>query len=174
MTGAASPPEAPRRRRRWAPWLLGASVCLNLLLAGAVGGALMRGFGPPPSELPAGFDRATLWRAYKALPDSEREAARDILHDYRRELRDLARDRGAARRDIAERLSATPFSGPALAEALTAARGQEGASRALVDEAFVTIVARLAPETRDEIAAALRDADEGRLRGRWHRGDDGD
>ncbi len=160
-------PETGRSRRRRLRWALGASVCVNLLLVGLAGGAFLRhGGGPPPAEMPAGFDRVTLWRVYRALPEPDRDAARDMLRARRDEMRDLARSRGEARARIAVTLSRDPFSDAELAAALEAARQAERRSRDLADAIFVEIVARLDPRRRGEIAEALREAQE--RRDRWH------
>ncbi len=160
----APDPRRPRRRLRWA---LAASVCVNLLLVGLAGGALLRHGGwPVPSGTPAGFDRVTLWRVYHALPEPDQGAARDLLRARRDEMRDLARSRGEARLRIAVTLEQDPFSDAALASALEAARQAERRSRDLADAIFVEIAARLDPRRREEIARALHEAQE--RRERWH------
>lgn len=150
-------PETPRRRRRWLPIALGVSACLNLLLIGAAAGMMIR-FGHPgdPPEPPAGFDRVTLYRVFRALPDEQKDAAREILRERAPELHALRRLQSEARLRIAEALEAEPFSPPELAAELAAARDVERGGREIVDEAFVSFAASLGPEMRREIAEELR------------------
>jgi uncharacterized membrane protein len=172
MTDASLPPDpgTPRRRRRWLPIALGVSVCLNLLLIGAAAGMMMRfgSHGPSP-EPPAGFDRVTLYRVFRALPDAQKDAAREILREHRPELHALRGLQDEARLRIAGALEAEPFSSPALAASLASAREAERGGREIVDDAFVRFATSLSPETRREIAEELR------AKRRWrHRDKDGD
>ena len=63
-------------------------------------------------------------------------------------------------------LSREPFSDAELAAALEAARQAEQRSRDLADAIFLEIVTRLDSRRREEIAQALREAQE--RRDRWH------
>ena len=65
----------PGRRRRWMTWALVASLGLNLLGLGLIGGAWLK--GPPPGPMPG----VALWRYARAMPDPYR-------HDLGRALRD--------------------------------------------------------------------------------------
>lgn len=165
---------APPRRRRWLGWALGASVCINLLVIGVAAGAMLRHWGPPAAEIPAGFDQVTLWRVFKTLPDEDRDAVRDLLRSRRDDLRGMARERREARRGIAEVVEAEPYAPDAVAEALSAARLVENRSRDLADGLFVEFAGRLSPETRAEIAEALRERRRGpgHGHGRWRDKDD--
>lgn len=166
-------PEPGRRRRRWLPWLLAGSICLNLLLFGGVGGLLMRGWGPPPAEIPAGFDRSTLWRVYKGLEDADRAAVKSVLRGFRGRFREFSEGRRGARLAIAAALEAEPFSREALASAMAEARRRNGESRDLVDQAFAEFVSELSPATRAEIAEALREPRR-RFRRDWDDDEDDD
>ncbi|MEM6441503.1 MAG: periplasmic heavy metal sensor [Pseudomonadota bacterium] len=154
--GAPPPDPAPRRRRRWTAWLLGASLCLNLLLIGAAVGAAMGRWGPHSSELPAGFDRRALWSAYKSLPDAEQDRIEAILRRLRPELKVIARDRMASRVRMAQALEAEILDPEALREAMAAARLRSRAGRDVIDGAFAQFAAGLDAATRREIAQALR------------------
>ncbi len=149
-------PGRPVRRRRWVPWLLGISLCLNLLLVAAAAGFALRGWGPPPSELPAGFDRATLWRVYKSLPDEAQEDAKAALRDARAQFRELGRERAEMRRELADAVEDENATEGSLAAALAAARLREQESRDLVDDVFAKFAASQSAETRREIAEQLR------------------
>jgi uncharacterized membrane protein len=165
----ASGPAAPRRSR--ARWVLIGSLCLNLLLLGGMGGAVLRHGGdhPPP---PAGLDPVSLMRAMHSLPDDRRDEARAILRDHRPKFEAQRPARHAARKAIAERLAAEPFDGAALATALDAARVADAAGRAVIDDAFVEFAAQLSPESRQKLATEILERRSRRGRGkREHRGD---
>lgn len=68
-----------RPRARWRNWLLVASLALNLLVLGAVAGALVRG-GPMPGGARFDLSAGPLTRA---LSDADRNALRDHLRDHR-------------------------------------------------------------------------------------------
>ncbi|MDF2234939.1 periplasmic heavy metal sensor [Albimonas sp. CAU 1670] len=166
---AGPPPSGPRtgRTRRWVIWALAASVCVNLLLIGAAGGAFLRHGGPPPGEMPSGFDRVTLWRMFRALPPEARDDARDLIGERRDEMIDLARSRDAARARIAVAMEAAPFDPAALAAALNEARAAERRSRDLADALLLEVASDLSPATRAEIAEALRERRRKGFRHRW-------
>ena len=69
---AAPAPGAPRRRG-WTRIALIVSICLNLLLIGAAAGLALRFGGGRDLDMPAGFDRMTLFRVFRALPDEDRD-----------------------------------------------------------------------------------------------------
>ncbi|WP_339949642.1 periplasmic heavy metal sensor [uncultured Albimonas sp.] len=167
-----SPPPAPLRRRRWVFWALAVSVCVNLLLMGAAGGAFLRHGGPPAGEMPAGFDRVTLWRMFRALPEEARDDARERIDERRAEMRDLARSRDAARARIAVAMEAQPFEAAALSSALDEARAAERRSRDVADALLVDVASGLSLDTRAEIAEALRERRRKGFHGRW--GKDGE
>ena len=169
---ASGPPPSRPRRRRWVVWALAVSVCLNLLLFGAAGGAFLRHGGPLASEMPSGFDRVTLWRMFRALPEEAREEARERIRDRRPEMRELAQARDAARARIAVAMEAQPFQAPALAAALQEARAAERRSRDVADALLVEVASGLTVESRAEIAAALRERRRKGFHGRW--GKDGE
>lgn len=162
--GRADAPAPPRPRRRWARWALAASVCVNLLLIGAAAGAFLRHGGPPKAAMPAGFDRVTLWRAFRELPSDDRDAARDAVRARHDDMHRMAGAMVEARRGIAAAMEAKPFDPDALATALVAARDAERASGGLADLIFVDVAGRLTDHSREEIAEALR---EDRGSGRW-------
>ncbi|SFI36797.1 periplasmic heavy metal sensor [Albimonas pacifica] len=170
--GAPPPASTPPRRRRWVAWALAVSVCVNLLLLGAAGGAFLRHGGPPEGEMPSGFDRVTLWRMVRALPEAAREDARTRIHDRRGEMRELARARDAARARIAVAMEAQPFDAAALAAALSEARAAERRSRDVADGLLVEVASGLTAETRAEIAEALRERRRRGAHGRWNETDE--
>ncbi len=153
---AAPAPGAPRRRG-WTRIALIVSICLNLLLIGAAAGLALRFGGGRDLDMPAGFDRMTLFRVFRALPDEDREAAHDALRSFRPKLRELAAARMQSRIAIAEALEAEPFSAEGLSEALNRAREVERDRRSIVDQAFVRFAASLPLDTRIEIAREMRE-----------------
>ena len=167
--GGPPPPPGPRRRRRWVVWALAASVCLNLLLIGAAGGAFLRHGGSPRGEMPSGFDRVTLWRMYRALPEEARDDARERIDQRRGAMRGLARDRDEARARIAVAMEAQPFDAAALSSAMQAARAAERRSRDVADALLVEVASGLSVQTRAEIAAALRERRRKGSHSRWNR-----
>ncbi|MEM1313339.1 MAG: periplasmic heavy metal sensor [Pseudomonadota bacterium] len=158
MSDGGPDPDAapPPRRRRWTAWVLGASLCLNLLLIGALAGAAMGNWGPHSAEIPTGFDRRTLWRVYKGLPEAEQDRIEAVVRDLRRELSTIAEDRMRARLDMAESLEAETVSPEALNAAMAEARVQAQANRNVIDAAFAEFAAGLDRPTRRMIAEALR------------------
>ena len=168
---AAAAVAPPRRGRRWVRWALAASICVNLLLIGAAAGAFMRHGGPPRATMPAGFDRVTLWRAFRDLSDDDRDETRDAIRERHGEMRSMAGALTRARAGIASALEARPFDPDALAAALVAAREAERRSGDLADRIFVDVARRLADHSREELAEALR---EDRGKPRWRRDGDHD
>ncbi|TYO91662.1 periplasmic heavy metal sensor [Oceanicella actignis] len=159
------PTEAPRGEapappaRRWGParWALAASLCLNLLFIGAAAGLALRLHGHPHDQAaPAGFDRFTLRRVMRMMPEDERARAHELMRAHRDELRAARDRRDAARAQLARALAAEPFSADALRAALRAAREAERSMRDVADDAFVAFAATLSPEARRRIAEELR------------------
>jgi len=144
---------------------------LNLLLFGGIAGVMLRGWGPPSAEIPAGFDRSTMWRVYKGLEDEDRDAVKEVLRAQRGRFRAYAEARRGARLAMAGALEAEPFSQEALAEAMAEARRRAGESRDMVDAAFAAFAARLDAPARMRIAEALR-APRRRFDDRWDEDDD--
>jgi uncharacterized membrane protein len=161
MTAQTDPPDAPSAapvssRRRWLKIALAASMCANLLLAGLVGGALLR-FGMPHEGARGDGDAFTLMRLARHLPDAQRGEMRALLRDHRPRFEALRPARGQARRAIADVLEAEVFDGAGLATAQRRAREVQSEGRAVVDAAFAAFVARLTPEARKALAGEIRD-----------------
>ena len=163
-TGAA----APRPRRRWVAWALVASVCVNLLLIGAVGGAMLRHGppGPPPPDGPGGS--LSLHRIMRKLPDAQRDAARAIMEAHRPEFEALRPARAEARAAVRAALTAEPFDEAALEAAVQASRDASAASKAVIDRTFLEFVATLSAEDRAMLAEEMKKR---RWRRRGPRGD---
>lgn len=150
-----SPPPAPRRA--WLRRALVGSLCVNLLLLGVMGGAILR-HGGPPAPPPAGIDPMSLMRVMRNLPDDQRDEAREILRAHRPKYEASRPARIASRRAIAEALEAEPFDGAALGAALDVARRSEAEGREVIDDAFVEFAARLPASARRALAEEIREA----------------
>lgn len=158
MTDPAAPP-APRPKR-WVKWLLIASLALNLLLIGAGVGGVLRAWRmagdagqQPQAEL------MLLWRA---LPDADRRALRDL---------DVAGrpDRGQVRARIAADIAAVqallvaePFDRAALEARLIAVRARSSERADLVLARMLDRISAMPAADR----AALADRLDRRAR-RW-------
>ncbi|MBM2577065.1 periplasmic heavy metal sensor [Jannaschia sp. Os4] len=133
--------------RRWVPWALAASLAVNLLVAGAVVGAMAmgggdraRGFGGPPELALA-----------RALPKEERARLREALRDAAVRRGDRTRTRDA----VVAALRAEPFDAAALELALVEAVERQRAPRAEAAAAIAAAVGRLAPEERAALVEAI-------------------
>jgi uncharacterized membrane protein len=166
---APQPPKAVKTRA-WVGWALVGSLCVNLAMAGVVGGAVLRHGARHPAP-PAGLDPVSLMRVMRNLPEDRRDQAREILRDHRPKFDALRPARIAARLAIADALAADPLDGAALASALDVARRSEAEGREVIDDAFVAFVEQLSPAARARLAEEIREAR--RWRGRRHGGDEG-
>lgn len=106
--GVAPPPEPPREKggaSRGIRIALGVSLALNLLVIGAVAGALLRD-GPPRERLVRDLDFGPFT---EALSPSDREALRDDFVARMPDLRDTRRAMRADLDDLLVVLRAEPF-----------------------------------------------------------------
>ena len=156
-TEPSTAPKAAKRPRAWVGWVAAGSLCVNLLLVGIIGGAVLRHGGPHPKP-PAGIDPVSLMRVMRTLPEDRRDEALEILRDHRPKFEALRPARIAARLAIADALEADPMDGTALAAALNTARRSEAEGRAVIDDAFVQFVARLPRAARSKLAEEVREA----------------
>lgn len=103
--------EIAKKTGRWKTWALVGSVALNLVLAGMLGGIVLRG-GP---------DGGLMRAAMGSLPD---ELRRDMRHEARTAFRSLRRDADTnkARADLLAALRAEPFDAAAFHAGLDAAQ----------------------------------------------------
>ncbi len=82
-------------------WALAASIGLNVVLAGIIGGALLKGPPPPP---PVG-----LWYYGRALPEPYKRDLGQALRDNRRDWIDQRNALNSQRAAVADALVAEPF-----------------------------------------------------------------
>lgn len=150
MTQDTIPPSARKRTPRWVKLLLGASLALNLLIFGVIGGAVVggkkdgRSYERGPSS---GFMAIT-----RALPREDRRAIGQQL----REKGPAREPRGASVDQWISLLEAPEFdlqAAQAMADAQTL-RGQE--RRATGARLTLEHIAKMPIEKRRDIAAKLR------------------
>jgi uncharacterized membrane protein len=129
-----------------------ASLALNLLILGAVAGSMYM-FGKHPSR--HGFGHAEdfgLMGLTRSLPADRRKELRKELREDRANLRPLANDVRAARRDAADKLAAEPFDRAALEGAIATAAEKERTLRAAAVAAFLGHAEKLSAEERQKLA----------------------
>lgn len=149
QSGAEPGPRASRRLK----YALIASLALNLLIVGVVGGTMF-GFGKHHPTLrghPRGEDFG-LMGLTRTLPEARRKEIRKELRDDRVRLRPLIDDIRASRRDAAEKLAAEPFDRAAVESALGAVSDKERALRQEAVGIFLSHVERLTVDERRTLA----------------------
>lgn len=147
MTAENGNADRPPRMRLWVRLLLLASLALNLLFVGLVGGALMRQSGPPGRAMPQSVSSAL----FRALPEPERKAMRDTIREMRRSDGGRAKAMEDARL-IAEVLRRQPFDRAALEAEIAAHIGGELARVAAVRAAWLDQIEALGDQGRDAAA----------------------
>ena len=137
-------------RRNWTRWVLVASLGLNLVAVGIIGGAILH--GPPPPDIGPG---PALWSFARALPDPYRHELGQSLRATRKEWSGPREAMETASRRMAAALRAEPFD-PAAVHALLAERidvadrlGRQGAGLLMAQ------IARMSPADRAAYATAL-------------------
>jgi uncharacterized membrane protein len=174
-----SPPNAeqPGRSRRW----LVASVLLNVLLIGVlIGAAINRhddgpapGDGPPVMQRGGAFtaDRELAEAIFAALTRDERRQARRELRRSWGNLRARREAVSAARQKLRQALTAEPFDGEAVADAMDAMRREELAVRLEIEKRLLALLARLDPEARARLVERFDNPPARPRHGRFRRGD---
>jgi len=173
-----SPPDAGQPgRSRW--WLV-ASVLLNVLLVGVlIGAAINRhddgpapGDGPPPIQRGGAFtaDRELAEAIFAALTRDERRQARRELRRSWGNLRDRREAVSAARNRLRQALTAEPFDGEAVADAMDAMRREELAVRLEIEKRLLALLARLDPDARARLVERFDNPPARPRRGRFRRG----
>lgn len=158
--GSPSDGKAPGRRSKWVWPVLIASVALNLLILGAVGGFFLRHKG--------GFGRlhgGSLLSYARHLPAERRQDFDELIAQKRKELRALRRAVRQARRDAAATLTSEAFDKAGFAAALDRQLQEEVKLRRTANEASVLIGSKLSPAERREYIAWRKH----RWRRRWER-----
>lgn len=158
MTPVPDEPHAARpRRRRWVGVLLVASLTLNLLVAGILAGAWLR--GPMHSSDPGRSERVFgAWTA--ALDPTDSAALREALRARRAELAENWRAERRDRAAFVAALRAEPFD-PAALDAIAGRMVDRSAQRLDVAHRLLADrIAAMSPEARrayaDRLEAAFR------------------
>lgn len=94
----------PAPRRNWAHWLLLGSVGLNLVAAGFIGGAFMK--GPPPPDPGPG---PALWHFARSLPDPYRRDLGEALRATRKDWIGPREEMEGVSHKLAAALEADPY-----------------------------------------------------------------
>jgi uncharacterized membrane protein len=148
---------AQPRRSRWIWIALVASLAINLLVLGAVGGSMWvfrhgeHGHGGPA------MGSNHIKRFIRSLPKARQADVRRVLGDARRGARPQWREVRQARRAALKELEREPFDRGAYASALTQVHVTERRARAGINKAFVDLAAALTPEERRAFVKWVRD-----------------
>lgn len=155
---------------RWGRITLIASLALNLLFVGAIGGsiwAMWAGYWSGPRH--HAFAGA-VHHLMRTLPDERRKTVRQVLRGHRGEIKPLRREVRKARRAAARAMRREPLDEAALRNALGELRAAETKISAAVAEMAVELAKTLDLEERRELLHGL--ARHGRFGGkRGKRGD---
>ncbi len=137
------------QRRHWLKWALVASLGLNLVGLGAIGGALLK--GPPPPPVPG----IALWHYARALPDPYRHDLGKALRESRGDWigpREALRGQQAA---LAAALTAEPFDPAAVAGVLKTQSSVTDDLTSRGTDMLLAQIGRMSPQERAAYAAAL-------------------
>ena len=150
--------------RRWLKWILAASLTLNMLTLGAVGGRLLAGGpleGSPFNDLP---------QIVQALPESDRLVMQQALRDAAGQIRTALVEVRRARRSMIVAMAAEPFDPEALDTALYALRARIDDALAAVHQVVLRVSDQLSPEGRAAVAeSSIRMGRHGIPPGNWWR-----
>lgn len=150
MTQTISEKIVPARRS----WLLIASLALNLLVVGAIAGALVSGrhrhFGGPGGHWRDGgmAGELGLMGFVRSLPTERQRALREAADIQRGMLRPLRQAVRAARDETIAALNANPFDAQRLDTALAALATAETQIRTTATAALVKAVSQMTPAER--------------------------
>jgi uncharacterized membrane protein len=137
-------------RRNWTRWVLIASLGLNLVAAGIIGGAILK--GPPPPDPGPG---PALWPFARALPDPYRRDLGAALRATRKDWIGPRQAMDGLTRDMVAALGAEPFD-PAAVHTLLVQQIDVANRLGLKGADLLTAqVARMSPDDRAAYAAAL-------------------
>lgn len=148
--------EHQKTKRRWLAILLGASLTLNLLVVGLIAGMALRFHGKsdrsPPSFGPA---------LYRALPDADRKALRERMHQADRGDRQTRQE---GFKDLTLALRAVPFDPDALAGIVEQQTALRVHTQQSLGEAWLVVVEKMTDAQRSSYADRL---DTYVKRGKW-------
>lgn len=148
---AAPAPGSPRLK-----YALIASLALNLLVLGAVGGMAFGLYKHRPYFGMMRSEDFGLMGLTRHLPEERRKEVRKQLREDRDRLRPLVDDIRASRRGAADKLAAEPFDKAALEAAIKLTSDKESTFRTTAIAAFLDHVEKLTPSERQLLADAWR------------------
>jgi len=129
---------------------LGASVALNLVLAG-----LLLAGAPQPAAQPRGFERMVA-RVETALPEADRPKFHAVLEAERNRYEAPLAALRAARAEVDAAMTREPFEPEALRAAMQDWSDRWVAFSAAYRDMMVQAMAAISPEGRAQVAAARR------------------
>jgi uncharacterized membrane protein len=132
------------RTPSWVAAGLIVSLALNLLVIGAVAGALWR---PSPSG-PHGGGSANLLNYTNTLPTDRRKQLWEATAEARRELRPLRREVRLAREEVLKTLAAEPFDKAKFMAAQTQLGEAHTRARSAVYNLYAVLASHLTPDER--------------------------
>lgn len=141
------------KTQSWQRWLLVGSLALNLLVLGAIGGAVLKG-GPSG---PGNRIDLTTGPLTRAMTSEDRSAIRDVLRASRAFG---PQDRAAIREDMQSLLAllaADPFDAEAFRAVLDRQRSRLTAGQDAALDALTAQIETMTPQARAEFAERLQD-----------------
>lgn len=155
MTDLAVPPEpqATARERRLKRWLI-ASVALNLLVAGAIGGSMMMAHRHHGSWRGSGgsTDSFGLMGFSRLLPDDRKREIRKGLAEMRRVVKPYREEFWDAKSEPAKSLAVEPLDKERLAAAFAKIDAAEAKLKAVGRERLVAILESMTAAERAQLA----------------------
>jgi uncharacterized membrane protein len=153
--------ETPQTRRtgRGLKWALGISLALNLLVVGAIGGAMLRHSGYGPEKGPRGFASVYGYGApyMRALPPEARKLVNEAVRAGLRELPSLS-ERQAHLKEMMVLLRADPFDPEAVSALFDVQRAAAITVQSAAQQHWLKVVGEMSPEERGVLADRLEKA----------------
>ena len=138
--------------KRWLLYGLVASMALNLILLGFVGGRAFAHFAQPA----LGFDPAhRLPRLLAFLPKERRDELRPALRGYARGIHSSAKELKRSHRQMRQALRAEVFDAAALESALSGMRARLSEAQGVHHQQLVSLSARMSVDERRRLAERM-------------------
>ncbi len=136
------------------PWVLLASLSVNLFFVGLIVAAIS--FGPHGPGWRKGHPAPPAKHMIRALGEDARPAVKKVMQAREPAFRAAGDAHRAANKAYRAALKAEPYDRQRLADALAARRETRAKMRMLMDEALVDIVDDVGPEARKKLAEMRR------------------
>ncbi|GHA54467.1 hypothetical protein GCM10008927_20330 [Amylibacter ulvae] len=142
-----------KHTKNWKKYLLIGSVGLNLIFAGLIVGAVIKGKPEQRSAAPMGNMRAVM----SALPDEKRNELRAIFDQNKSKNKfDRAKFRAAAE-SISKAVEAVPFNRAALEAAFDQQQNMVSVAAKSGSQAFVEVISNMTDEERMVFSKHMRE-----------------